>query len=137
MRVKFDSHKCSRSCLDRRAKGESSSIHTRARALVLTTALGAGFKVELHKGSRFFVLTTAFSAGRVKFDLHKEGLSALPQSSLIYTRTRLPHLVRVKFDLHKGSLPCLHTIYTRAHDLVLTTALGAYQVQFTGLTLLS
>jgi len=155
VRVKFDLHKGSRSCLNHRTRCGSSSTHTaRAHALILTTPLGTGqvcFAQRLtarscfdcrtrcglsliHKRVYAFVLTTALEAGQVRFTRRLALFSILS------------HSVRVKLDSHESSRSCLDyrtqcwssLIHTRAHALVLTTAFSASQVRFTqGLALLS
>ena len=133
MRVKFNPHKGSRLCLDSRTQCTSSSICTRARALVSTPAFGAS-QFKSHKGlgscldsrtrcesslihtrAHALGLTPALTACQVRL---AQGLGLLSQ---------LPNSVRVKFDSHKGPRHCLGP-----------HCLSARQVRFAqGLTLLS
>ena len=68
-RVKFNSHRGSRSCFDYRTQCESSLTHTRAHALVLTTATSRCGLSSIHTMAHAFVLITAHGADRFRFTL--------------------------------------------------------------------
>ena len=74
VRVKFELHKGSRSCLDSSTRCDSSFIHTRAHALVLTSTLSA-HQVQLAQG--LTPLSRLPHSVRAKFDLHKGSRSCL------------------------------------------------------------
>ena len=153
VRIKVDSHKGSRSCLDYRTRCGSSSIHTRAHALVLTPAHCAN-QVRFTQG--LMLLSCLPHMVRIKFNQHKGSCSCLDFRtwcglSSIHTRAHALVLtscsMRVEFNSRKGSRSCLDSstwcgsssIHSRAHALVLTPIHhGADQVIFTqGLTLIS